>query len=220
MNARRRVLTVAGWISMGVLAVNCEASEGPELLHTPAWSQPGGLWLRETQDGQALLLRNAQGIVYRYEPAGAPLTQVPAAQWDAAGGAIADCERQPPAVEISIDAHSGRARIGERPLVLDQPQVMTTVKSPSGRQALVVSSSGERGSVAPFLGQGRQAPFFHQVASLPDGATSGPAQRLPFGGRTGGLTACWSADERFAVYTDLVMSSLAIVPVPRAGAAR
>ena len=71
----------------------------------------------------------------------------------------------------------------------------------------------------PSLGQGHQPPFYHQVFSWPEQKPLGPALTLPFEGRTSAVKVCWSADERFVVYTDLVMTSVAVIEVTAASGA-
>ena len=77
----------------------------------------------------------------------------------------------------------------------------------------VVTAASIGSSLMPFLGRGHAGPFHHQVVMADTEAPVGSEVPLPFGKRTSALLVCWSADERFVVYSDLIMSGVAIVDV-------
>ena len=186
-------------------------------LPTPAWGRPGNLQLRGDDTAGGLLLRRDAGAVYRYDPVQRTLAAVHSGAWDGSSAPPTDCASQRSAPTILIDTATGKASVGGLTLALAGPQAVKTVRAPGGGKALVLSAAAARGSFAPALGAGHQPPFFHQVVRLDIGRSDGRAVRLPFGGRTGALMACWSADEQFAVYADLIMTSVAIVRLDAEG---
>lgn len=201
-------------------AVACDLTahaDGVDRLPTPAWGRPGNLQLRGDSVAHGLLLRRDAGAVYRFDPVQRTLAAVDSSAWDRSSAPPTDCASQHSAPAILIDTATGKASLGGVPLPSAGPQVVKTVRSPGGGKALVVSAAAARASFAPALGAGHQPPFFHQVVRLDTGRGDGRAVRLPFGGRTGALMACWSADEQFAVYADLIMTSVAIVRLDAEG---
>ena len=201
-------------------AVACSLTaqaDSVDRLPTPAWGHPGNLQLRGDDTAHGLLLRRDAGAVYRYDPVQRKLTAVDSSAWDGVSAPPTDCASQRSALAIVIDSATGKASLGGLPLPSAGPQVVKTVRSPGGGKALLVSAAAARGSFSPALGAGHQPPFFHQVVRLDTGRSDGRAVRLPFGGNTGALMACWSADEQFAVYADLIMTSVAIVRIDAEG---
>ena len=213
LTAMLATATATAWPITGF----ANADDAPRLLATPAWGRPGVLSLRVQGIGSSLLLRRDATAVYRYDPQTRALSAADTAAWDGAAGAVALCSAQIPARTIRIDTHSGRATLAGRELAIAGAQAVTTLRSPSERLAVLLSAGAPRSSLMPALGAGHQAPFHHQVLALADGRPIGAARRLPFSGSTAGLTACWSADERFVVYADLIMTVIAIVKVEPEG---
>jgi hypothetical protein len=84
-------------------------------------------------------------------------------------------------------------------------------KAPGRGQVAVISASSRGSSIMPFIGQGSRAPYYHRLFALPGNSPRGPALTLPFGSHTSDVSVCWSADERFVVYTDLFMNSVSII---------
>ena len=211
-------LTLAGALAWPLAGGGTSGTGGVSgLLPTPAWGRPGRLFLRSEGAAGGLLLRRDDAAVYRYDPKQSRLGAADVSAWDQAGGALADCASQIPATAIRIDTASGRAVLDGRTLPAAGAQVVTTLRSPSTRLAVLLSAGAARPSLLPALGAGHQAPFFHQVFALTDSRQLSPSVRLPFGGSSAGLSACWSADEQFVVYADLIMTALAIVRIDADG---
>ena len=196
------------WVASCLMGCRAPGSTTP-LLETPAWGRPGALLLRGNADGTALLLRQVGGSAYRYLPAAKSLSPITPAQWDH-GTAVAECERQLPVAALPPHPADGGRR------VLAGPELVTTRLAPGGRRVAVVSAAARGASVMSFVAQGHRGPFHHEVLSWPAGAPEGVALRLPFTSTTSAVSVCWSADERFVVFTDLFMSSVVVVEVSAA----
>lgn len=204
---------------------------------TPAWGRPGNLRLRLV-DGVAdsaadaapqsatgalpvgLLLRRDAGAVYRYDALRNTLLPVATALWDEASTAVADCASQVPATAVRINTSTGQATLAGQVIAMAGSDAVTTVKSPSGRLAVLVSAGAPRRSLMPLLGGGHSGRFHHQVLRLDDGRPQPPAVQLPFDKGEAGLTACWSADEHFVVYANLIMTAVVIVAIEAEGKQR
>ena len=199
---------------------------------TPAWGRPGNLRLRLVDGAAAaaatpqaapgavpvgLLLRRDAGAVYRYDAQRNMLLPVATALWDEVSTAVADCASQVPATAVRINTSTGQATLAGQLIALAGSDVVTTLKSPSGRLAALVSAGAPRRSLMPLLGGGHSGPFHHQVLRLDDGRLLPPAVQLPFDKSEAGLTACWSADERFVVYANLIMTVVVIVAIEAEG---
>lgn len=151
--------------------------------------------------GTSLLLRHENGVSYRYEPSTKALSPATPAQW-AAGGSIANCEAQLPAVSFSPTGPDGGTRLAA-------PALVTTRVSPLKAHFAAVSALTPGTSVMPFLGQGHRGPYSLQVFSSDDVAC-GPVIALPFEPKTSAVSLCWSADEAFIAATDLINTVLTV----------
>ncbi len=168
------------------------------LFRTPPWVGANEVRLRP--DGQAtLLLRpdDESRPVFRYSAALNSLTFATAAEWAASAGTVRSSAEQLPALHLRTDPE----------------HVVGTFASPGGTFASVVTGRGRAVSFMPFLGQGVKGPFFHQLVTLPTGAAVESAVRLPFKSSTSWVRACWSADEHWLVFADVVFSSLVVLPL-------
>jgi hypothetical protein len=194
---------------MLAVAAGC-GNEAAALLATPAWGQPAALQLRaDTKQGD-LLLRQVGGPVYRLAQ-GVRLESVAALQWDSAASPVVDCEQQPLVPDLHLVA--GQAVLRGRPLTLGGARADSAVLAPGGRVAALLSSSGQRGSVAPALGVGRTLPYFLDLIDAHSGATLAPSLKLPFAGRTSAARVCFSADAAFLIVHDLLQTGLVAVPI-------
>jgi hypothetical protein len=192
-------------LALSFCSCRSRPAPGTALHPTPAWSGngPGNLRLRAAPDDGALLLRQGDGGVYRYDPTGRTLAAVPAIDWDR-GGTVEACDRQRPAIGTLPVA------LGGHPVGISPDQLVGSRLSPSGRFAQVTTSVGTGEKAMAFIAAGHKPPFHHNLFELPAGLPVGTPLLLPFDDG-GDLQSCWSLDERFVVYTDLSMRALAVV---------
>lgn len=181
---------------------------------TPAWSgvmetYPGGL--RTRVHGEALLIRRTGAAIYRFDPRRASLAPASESDW-AAGGAPSDCEAQRYLAGYRLDSKDGILR-GKAGVVPIPGFVVQTLQSPGARYGAVLAAAGPARSLLPFFGGGGgRGPFRHYLVSVADGAVLGAGTALHLDSPA--VRMCWSADERFVLYTDLDFSSMTVVPVP------
>lgn len=222
------VVLVLKVMTMGNGAMTLADANVP-LLETPAWRtgnplSPRQLLLRiETEDEETILLKLSNNeAIYRYNPNTQSLSLVPVERWQGATGPIEDCDTQfpPPYLELDIDTRSDRLVAGQdskrtREVQTAGSTVLSLRASPSGTMAAVLSAEGrKRGSILPFLGGGGvSGQHFHQVFSLPDAVPIGKSVRIPLKSEREGIIICWSPDERYVVYSDMLFYYLSIVPV-------
>jgi hypothetical protein len=193
------------------------------LLKTPAWEYRypdeavGQLMLRrEAETAGALLLKRTDlENVYRYDPITRRLSEVSAAQWQNAGGAIAKCGEQSVAGVISGPRRDDRAHklfLGERELPTAGRFALNNVTSPSGRWVAVVSADGPAvPSILPFMGDLIYGQRYHEVISLLNAVHVDPPIPIPVTDRNDFLEPCWSADEQFVVYTTYFFNLLIVI---------
>jgi hypothetical protein len=186
------------------------------LFKTRMWQRRGSLTLRREADGGgSLLLRHSErDAVYKYDPAGRSLALADEKEWRDAKGEVAECDKQfhPSPFVLEIDPKTHRLSAGGREVRTAGHAVLDMRISPSRKRVAVVSAEGRgSGSVFPTLGGGGgTGRHYHQVFSLPDVKTGGEPVRLPLGGEHELITPCWSADDRFVVYTDTLFFSLTV----------
>ena len=193
------------------------------LLKTPAWefqrfdemTRPL-LLRRETQAGGALLLKRSDlETVYRYDSETRTVRAVSAAAWQNAGGAVSKCWDQMLAGASSPlrrDDHDHKLFVGDREVPTAGGLVRNNQTSPSGKWAAVHSAAGPAvQSILPFTGDLIYGQRYHEILSLPDAKRVGKPVRIPVTDRNDFLDICWSADEKFVVYTTYFFNMLVVV---------
>jgi len=194
------------------------------LLKTPAWEfqaldefKGDQLMLRrETEAGGALLLKRTDlETVYRYDPQKRTVSAVTGAAWQNAGGAISKCRSQMFAGVSSglrRDDREHKLFAGEREVRTAGAIARNNLTSPSGKWAAVHSAAGPAvQSILPFAGDLIYGQRYHEIVSLPDANRVGPPVRIPVTDRNDFLEPCWSADEKFVVYTTYFFNLLVVV---------
>lgn len=209
-------------VGFGVLALSVQAcaSSGPTLYAAPAWTERGEIGsmrvlMRATPGG--LLIRRDAGAIYLYREGAPKLMQVNEADWQQAGTPIVDCDHSGTATAFQYDIDAGTLSLGNR--TLDIPgYVVQEAGSPSGRRAVVVTGTGPGKSLLPFFGGGGgSGPYRHNLIALPEAVALAPSVALPFTPKMGAVRACWSRDERYVVYFNLILTHLAVVAVNTKG---
>lgn len=188
------------------------------LFETPAWRSTGVILLRSEEEGKgALLLKHRErGAVYFYDPKTQNLSLVSTELWQKASGSIGNCELQVPPSPSKMDIDkSGKLRASDIEVATAGTTILDLRVSPSGNKVAVLSADGPKdGSILPFLGSGGVAgQHYHQLLSLPGAVPIGKPVRLPLESKKVGITVCWSPDERYVVYSDILYSHLSIVHV-------
>jgi len=192
------------------------------LLKTERWiglaGYPGGISLRTaTGNNTGLLLKhNNAEIIYRFNPADKQLGLVDAETWNNAEGEIIDCNLQ-------VEKEPWRIKIdrGTNKLLIDGKEVNGIIGkvhlgyqyTSKGDKFAVLSANGKKASsLMPFLGEGgASGTHYSQVFSYPGLVPIGSTVELPFTTEQITFGSCWSADERFLVYSDAINSELSIV---------
>jgi len=171
---------------------------------------------RETNAGGALLLKRTDlETVYKYDPVQRSVTAVAETVWDKAGGAIAKCRDQQladiPSVLLRND-HDHKLFAGKREVRTAGGIPLAELASPSGKWAAVHSAAGPAvQSILPFTGDLIYGQRYHEILSLPEAVRVGKPVRVPLNQTRSYLSPCWSADEKFVVYTDLSFWVLVVV---------
>ena len=194
------------------------------LLKTPEWEFreinhfKGDQFMlrRETNaDGALLLKRSDLETVYKYDPVQRSVTAVAETEWDNASGAIAKCTDQRLADIPSVLERNDREHklfAGKREIRTAGKIALAELTSPSGRWAAVHSAEGPAvQSILPFTGDLIYGQRYHEILSLPDLARVGEPVRVPVNQTRSHLYPCWSADEKFVVYTDVSFWVLVVV---------
>ena len=193
------------------------------LLKTPAWEfQPFDeatrplMLRRETQAGGALLLkRNDLETVYRYDPETRSVRAVSAATWENAGGKISKCWDQMLAGALGPlrrDDRDHKLFAGDREVPTAGGFIRINQTSPSGKWVAVHSAAGPaKKSILPFGSDLIYGQRYHEILSLPDAKRVGKPVRIPVTDRNDFLDICWSADEKFVVYTTYFFNMLVVV---------
>lgn len=189
------------------------------LFETPAWQASGMLLVRseEEEEGALLLKHSERETVYRYDPETQSLSGVASDIWQNAREPIGDCELQSgqsPQV-LRIDPKSGQLLVDNRPITTTGATPLAILGSPSGNRVAVLSAEGPMsGSILPFLGRGgASGQHYHQVFSLPGVLPVWKSVRLPLSSEKVTLTACWSPNERYVIYADILFFSIVVVDI-------
>lgn len=192
-------------------------------LRTPEWefrgfdgySTPLLLLRRESQtDGALLLKRSRLEAVYRYDPQTRSIKAVTDGEWQNAGGQIARCldqGRLNPAV-LRRDDREHKLFAGNREIPTAGGVAIAEIRSPSGKWVAVHSAAGP--VTKSIIPDGSYVIFgqrYHEIMSLPDLVRVGKPLRIPANENRGPMRPCWSADEKFVVYTDDAFWMVAVV---------
>jgi hypothetical protein len=179
--------------------------------------------MRREHDGSAdglLLKHSGRDIIYRYDPAARELHTVALAEWRSATSPIANCVEQfspnPRKLEISADAEAKLMDGSGRSIATAGTFTENVTVSPDGKRVAVLSANGPKSvSLLPFLGGPMPlGQRYHQVISMDDFKWVGTAVALPVQEKSDLLTPCWTADEKYVVYTDALFYFALVVPVP------
>ena len=194
------------------------------LLQTPEWKDKrigelysGRLQLRrESEGGGALFLKRVDlEPVYRYDPQTRSLSAVTEKEWLNASGPIATCMDQlakPDPVRIRVDHGAHKLLIAEREVPTAARLAVSSLSSPSGHWLAVLSATGPIIPAFTLLGGERVlGRRYHEIKSLPGGASSNNSIQIPVVNTITTQQLCWSTDEKFVVYADGSFSSLAVV---------
>jgi hypothetical protein len=202
------------WTLIAMVSASATPAAAAWRFATPAWSgvaetYPGGLHTRD--DGQALLIRRPGAAIYRFDPRRASLAPASESDW-AAAGTVSDCEAQRQMAGYRLDSRDGILR-GKAGALAIPGFVVQTLQSPGARYGAVLAAAGRGRSLLPFFGGGGgRGPYRHYLVSMADGAVLGGGIALQLAGPA--VRMCWSADERFVLYTDLDFGNMTVVPVP------
>ena len=193
------------------------------LLKVPAWEfraldeSNGQLMLRrDTEAGGALLLkRNGLETVYRYDAQTRSVSAVTDAAWQKATGQISKCVDQlyvSPRSVLNRNDRDHKLFAGDREVQTAGAIVRNNLTSPSGKWAAVVSAAGPAvQSILPFSGDLIYGQRYHEILSLPEAVRVGRPVRIPVTDKNDFLEPCWSADEKFVVYTTYFFNLLVVV---------
>ena len=223
---RRLILTILGVIGVSLLSAGVYVwlkvwpNRGDvSLMRTPAWEfrdrEGEQLRLRrETEAGGALLLKRTDlKSVYRYDPRTRGLKEVTEAEWERARGAVGFCGGQTGAGPLlRRDDRLHKLFAGEREIPTAGAIPLDEVRSPSGKWVVVYSAAGPAiASILPFSKDLALGQRYQEIMSLPDVVPVGKPVRIPVDAYYTYLYPCWSADEKFVVYTDGVLRFLVVV---------
>lgn len=197
------------------------------LFHTPAWRtiQVAGHLIRggdstllvTVKDWGHVYQKQGHGPVYEYDPRTDQLREVPAEAWEQAPGDIADCHRQPSLSALRLDEQAGTLFYRDRVLPTNGRVALTVTVSPSQRRVAVLSAEGPKiRALMPFLGGAANARgvHYHELVHLPElTVEEGSRVRVPLTTRHQAFIGCWSADERFVVYTSVLYQELCVIRI-------
>lgn len=210
------------------------------LFRTAGWSADGSLLLRTDRDGarDSLVLRqltpeesmsrrygentssagapaSPQSISYRYVPGPPLLAQVDAAAWNNANGSECDCDSQGGTTPdpFELDGRKNTLYYRGTAVPTSGRTVLWIAMSPTRSRVAVLSAEGARpDSVMPFLGVGgASGQHYHECFRASDGIRVGPVVRLPLVSHETAVMGCWSANEEFVVYYDILFQHLSVV---------
>ena len=208
----------------------CGGSKGQTpLFETPEWKMNPeyevGLSVRRenaSQKDSGLLIKHdtKQPSVRRYDPNRKTLEVVPPDAWDKSTAPIAHCvEQYPPDTELLRFDPKTKRLIGERGEIIPTKgeNVLNLTASPEKKRVAVLSATGTAGgdySVTPFgSGSGASGQYWMQVYSLKKRQLENYLFQIPTKEKFTSLTACWSADERFVVYSEVKYQFIVVVEV-------
>lgn len=191
--------------------------ETPELV-PPERERYARLQLRSQKRGEGhLLLKNsARSEIYSYDPNAGTLSLVANNFWENATGEIGDRCGGPPTSNpwLHID-DSDRLVDRDEQIETAGETALRFKTSPSGKFIAVLSANGFKyPSIIPFMGKGGTfGQHYHQLLLAKDLSATGRRVPLPFVTARKLFSPCWSPDERFVVYTEVLYHRITIVAV-------
>lgn len=190
-----------------------------DLWHDGKGSLRGQIMLRREADGSgALLVKHSQRPeVYAYDPERRSLAPAAQGAWERATGTIVECEKPFSPIEpgLRIDGKTHKLMAGSREVETAGKTPLAVTNSPSGRLVAVHSSTGAmtEGILPALAGGHPTGQRLHQTFVLPEAKPVGPTVRIPVHSDSQHFRPCWSADERFVIYHDILFYYLSVVEV-------
>lgn len=226
---RRKFTRIICWSFLFSLA-GCGGSKGQKpLFETPEWKMNPeyevGLSVRRenvSQKDSSLLIKHdtKQPSVRRYDPKQKTLEVVPTEMWDKSTAPVARCGEQfPPDTALLRFDSKSKQLIGEKGEIIPTKgkTVLNLTASPQKNRVAVVSASGTAGgdySVIPFgSGSGASGQYSMQIYSLKKRQLENYLFEIPTKEKFTSLTACWSADEKFVIYSEVRYQFIVVVEV-------
>ena len=208
----------------------CDGSKGDvPLFETPEWKMNPeyevGLSLRREEglpnDGGLLIKHDTKKpFVRRYNRSPKNVEVVPPEMWDKSKTPIARCGEQfaPDTKLLQINTQTKQLMDENGGVIPTEGEtVLNLTVSPQNNRVAVLSASGTAGgdySVVPFgSGSGASGQYWLQVYSLKTRRFESFPVRIPTREKFTSLTACWSSDEKFVVYTEVTYRFLTVVEV-------
>jgi hypothetical protein len=192
------------------------------LFTTESWvgieGYPGGISLRTTSNVDLLLKHNNADIIYRYDPRAKQFSLVDSENWSNASGEIVDCNTQvgKEPWRINIDRETNKLMVDDKEVkgVRGQVHLRYQFNSRSDKIAVLSASGRKSSSLLPFLGEGGASGIhYNQIFSFPEMSSIHSMVGLPFTTEKINYRSCWSADEKYIVYSDALDSQLSVVTV-------
>ncbi len=225
-----------GRVWMCCLAVSCllfgTCSKSPQEpfirpLDTPAWTDPGVLYLKVAGDqSDGLLLMNlgahssfaldkneripatelSHGPIYRFKKETHTLEAISPEAWDSTDGPMAVCYKQSRLSyygEFTHDVTTKVLQFRGGQVRTGGPTVLATTISPNNELVATVAAEGPYQRGFFFLTSSKASgKRFHQIFRLSDATEVGPSVILEKPADVDDLQPCWSPDGRFIVYVD------------------
>lgn len=150
--------------------------------------------------------------IYRYRPGADTFVAANEETWELAAGEIADCSYYPPGfTDLVVNSPKYRLELRRRPIPTVAPLAVGSRLSRSGQLAAVLSGEDRSVSLMPFISGGTaKGQHYVQVLNMKSAEFWDGAIRIPLISE-GGLSCCWSPDDRYIVYYN--GAELAIVQV-------
>lgn len=203
------------------------------MFRTPGWGRDDRVLLRARDKGSEELLLHSLSRgpdstaesqsspstpVFLFEPNSNNLREVTPDAWKGADTLVSECWPDNPGslAPFSYDYRRYRLMVDGQPIASKGPYVFQHALSPSGRYLAFVSADGPFVEGGMFLGgTGAKGTHYHEVWSQADSAPLGEAVVLPWTTfeRPGLSGPCWSTDERYVIYTDVVKKHLLVIPI-------
>ncbi len=176
------------------------------------------------KDGGLLIKHDTkQPSVRRYDPTRKTLAVVPTEMWDKSSAPVARCGEQfPPEMTLLRLESKTKQLIGERGEITPTKgkTVLNLTASSQKNRVADLSASGTAGgdySVIPFSsGSGASGQYSMQIYSLKTRQLENYLFEIPTKETFTSFTACWSADEKFVVYSEVGYRFLVVVEVVEA----